>query len=301
MQVPSMLSYARRMRTFLVAQFRGWAFLPALAFVAIALTFLASGDILLGGVGIVLSVPLTWLGGIWILPWSEDAYALAMRDVIRTGPLEANALSHARWDRTKHIISSVSELDPPRELGVLYQKIVDKMNTIARIQAEDDRPLDECAVMMYETRQQLDRCLDELKERNSDGYAIGLAHAVEMFVAEVPWTQGLAGSPFHRRSERLAKIRPPQHWATRHDIAVELFSGYFEALHNFDVVMEKRDLDAVRRAAKKIALQHTALNQFAGEYLRDLGNCYAGRSYANESPLPPTTDAGAHSARRPTP
>jgi len=272
-----MLLYARRLRAYVAEGLHGWAFLLALALVAVALTLVVDGNTVFGCAGLLLAIPVTWLGGIWVTPWGEDAYARAMRDVIRTGPAEANHADRRRHDQMRRLTTTITELEPPQQLVELHRRVVGCMREIDRLETDHGVAPEDRAVRMYELRRELSRLLDDVTADGASGsYLLRLKRGVEDLIRTS--TRDTVQATFQRRSERLVKIRPPQRWRDRHDRSVKIFSDYFSALPSYYASLKDGDIDAIRDAAKMMAVRHEELTRFTEDYLQELGEQYTGQS-----------------------
>ena len=270
------LTHARRARAHVTQRLHGWAFLPALAFVAIALTLLADGDTVLGWTGVALAIPVTWLSGIWVRPWGDDAYALAMRDVLRMLPLEADHINRRRQEQMRLMIRNLSERDSPRDLVGPHRDILRCMREIYDVDVAYDGPLDERAVCLYEKRLELLRLCDELKTEPEGQYVLVLRRGVDDFIDAAGSGKDRLEGPLQRSTEKLLKVRPPRRWRETHHKLVAQFGEYFGAVHNYYVSLEGGDLGAIRHAARDAAMRHEEVSRIAGEYVKELGKSYSG-------------------------
>jgi hypothetical protein len=270
------LLYARRVRAYLVRRLHGWVYLFALTIVAVAILLVADGDKVLGYVVLLLAIPATWLGGVWVSPRGDDAYVLAMRDVIRGGAAEATNANRVRQDHMRILRKTITDLDPPRQLTDFHQQVVSQLESIDRFEADGAGTLEDRAVRMHEIRRELVRVLDDLTVQPSEPYVGELTCRIEDYMRETISSLDIVQKPFRQRSEKLTKIRPPQRWKARHEMSVKTFSDYFSALHNYYATLEDESIDAIRHAAKELAVQYEELTRFVDDYLQELGACYTG-------------------------
>ncbi len=114
---------ARRLRTRVERPFHGWIFLVALGAVSAALALCANGRLVAACAIFLLVIPLSWLGGIWVRPGSDDAYARRFRNIVRNS---ASGVAHgAKGTRPDELLTASKKLDrlrPPVRWQDHHQK-----------------------------------------------------------------------------------------------------------------------------------------------------------------------------------
>jgi hypothetical protein len=78
----------RRARGWVRSRFKGWAPWLGYVYLALALACVVEEPAALGAVGLVLGVPVTWVCGLWVVPRSEDAYVLAVSNMLQDWGVE---------------------------------------------------------------------------------------------------------------------------------------------------------------------------------------------------------------------
>jgi hypothetical protein len=253
-------------------------FALALALVAAALALVADGETVIGCIGLVLAIPVSWLGQVWVIPWGGDAYALAMRDVLYTGAVDSSYADHLRRDRLSNLGKDVAELecDSSQQLSEIHRLVVVRIQEIARLDAGGDGSLAERAVYAHEIRRELVDQLKELEVYPADSYGARLASGVANFLHEATDARRMLHESLTQMSEQLVKIRPPRHWRDQHSRYLEEFCDYVSTLGDYYTALEGGSIDAIRVAAVQVSGQHKVMVRDTESYLRELGKRYTG-------------------------
>jgi hypothetical protein len=273
-----MLRHARRLRAYLVRRLHGWTYLIALACIAVGFFLVADGGAIFGCIALLLAVPATWLGGVWVSPWGDDAYVRAMLYVIRDGMIDAKHGDELRRDRLSKLKSTIIELTPPPEFTDLHRGIVSMMREIDRLAMDgtlDD--LESRAIRIYELRTKLRGQIDDLRGYSVESYVFGLKGALEELLYATSDTFTVIEEPLRRRGQRLRGMRAPQHWRERHGRYVDTFGDYISALRDYYATLEGESVDATRQAAYKLRVRREALGRLTETFPRELSETYTGQ------------------------
>jgi len=268
--------HARRFRALLMHRFHGWLFMIALGLVAAAVTLLLDGDTVSGISVTVIALSAIWLAGIWPWPWGMDRYVLRVSDVLQAGSREANSASCTRRASLRTLRTMIEQVDPPLDCIGTQQEIVDRMEEVDYLEAEDKGSLADRAIRMNAIRSDLISALVRLSAWQSDSEVNRLAQLGDQLLRDMADTRRATEAPLEEMAERLRKIAVPRGWKGKHSRCESVLGTYLVALRRFNNARESEDNDAMQRAAQELSVEQVAMEKSINQYLDDLRANYQG-------------------------
>ena len=196
---------------------RGWTFMIALGLVAVALTLLSDGHLIVGIGVILVSLPAAWLGRVWVSPWGVDRYALRVSDVLQGGSREVNDISRARHASLRTLRVRITEVEPSVGCRDIHQEITDRVREMDCLEARHNEPLADRAIRMNAISRDLMRALERLSACHPDSRASEIVGLVDQLMRDVAATRRATEAPLERMSKRLRKMRVPKGWRDQHN------------------------------------------------------------------------------------
>jgi hypothetical protein len=148
----------------------------ALSVVGVAFFFLVEGNVAVGVVFLLLSGVVTWLAGLWVIPWGIDAYSRRLSHIMRTLNIDLryeDDHTGAHRDSLQRCIHRVQRLKPPAVWAADHEKHLEALaaygaalqNCQDVVQGADVDAVERAAAKLSETHSALNSMSQELSAK----------------------------------------------------------------------------------------------------------------------------------------
>lgn len=245
-------SARRRARSWVRHRLKGWAPWFGYLYLALALAYAIDKSLTLGIVGLMFGVPITWVCGLWVLPRSEDAYALATSNVLHDWGAKIRYMQRRHSAESRRLATATLDSLP----GSIPSSLRNRLGSALERKPEDTAPTREMVqarlVSSYEQRITLKAVLKQIEtECHDDAPALQEA-ATNLLVARQSANREFLAALTEERV-CLANVRPPRALVGMHDAIVQLCDEYQSAVAACFEAIEAEDGDAVRRTADEVS------------------------------------------------
>jgi hypothetical protein len=233
-------------------------------YVALALAY-AVDDFDAGAiVALVLGVPITWVCSLWVVPRSEDAYALAMSRVLNKWGTDAATMLKRRATETREIGTRSLDSLP----ASLRAPLSDRLNAVLDRETESAIPTRETIYGRAMAAHELSGLLKSMLEDESvdNGHAASVRTALVKLVDARRETQREFLGALQREKACVVKIRPPIRSRALHKAYVQLAGRYSDAVVVCYAAIEGDRDDEMQQSAEDMC----DLWQARQDYRRDM-------------------------------
>ncbi|HEX3391530.1 MAG TPA: hypothetical protein VHS55_03110 [Solirubrobacteraceae bacterium] len=260
------MSYRRRARAFLRRHLGIAAPLLALAVVSTALVLVANGSAIVGCGVLLLAIPSTWLGGLWVAPNSVDTYSRRMAHLLRDEVAQAAQENRRQIKRIQAMTATVAELDPPEQLRGLHARVLGILREIDSIKRDDPEMLVDRTVRVFGLRRQLCQIREELGEYPVEPYLVTLADVLDRRMIVTSETAEAVQRPLRRQNEALKRVKIPRAWLSRHNAYVEQLTSYLAALEEYYRTVTGDSAAEAEMAARILRTKQRQVKELVDEY-----------------------------------
>jgi len=238
----------RKLRAWMRHRLRGWT--PAMGYLYIAMALAYAVDDFDAGaiVALVLGVPVTWVCSLWVVPRSEDAYALAMSRVLNKWGTDAAAMLKRRAIETREIATrSLDSL-----AASLRAPLNDRLNAVLDGETETSIPTRETICGRAMAAHELSGLLKLMLEDESvdNEHAAAVRTALVKLVDARRETQREFLDALQREKACVVKIRPPIRSRALHEAYVQLAGQYSDAVVACHAAIEGDREDEMQQSAE---------------------------------------------------
>jgi len=206
--------------------------LGVLVLISGGFVLLADGSIIVGCVILLLSIPCTWLAGLWSVPNSVDAYVRKMTNLLR-GDFAETVLEVGQQKKSiQETTATISMLEPPPEDRDFHVHVVSILQELDDLGNDDRHSLVERTIKINELQQQLAPTREEIAG-SSTPYLRELASTLDARVTLAGKSADAILRPLRHQSLVLARIKIPGTWLSRHQAYASQLDAYLIALENY--------------------------------------------------------------------
>jgi hypothetical protein len=241
-----------------------------LAIVALGALLVVEGEIIVGSVILVTSVPITWLTGAWVVPRSSDSYFVKIANLVTDAHLNYEYDSDRQRKGLERIAGEITNTTAPQSWLGIHRKIVVDMGQIDKGLTDLSVSFTDRAVSGFESVQSLRRVRRELDDRPDDSYAREMARLLDRYKAAASVRTRKKIQALHRFQARVNGLTPPSQLTERHEKYRELLGEYISAMDAYCMVVENDEPGAVERAATTIEATYTSLKIEGRKYFDEL-------------------------------
>jgi hypothetical protein len=244
---------------------------------ATAGTLFANGSTVIGAVVLLTAMPVTWLGGLWVVPRSHDAYARKMTHLLETTFADSREASHKQVMRLREVTAAVDALQPPDQYADLHTRIRGIMEQIDGI---DRSPamLVESTTRIVALRRELTELRNRLDGCSSVPYVRDLIDALDAREAITTETPQSVQGPLYRQREALARLRVPQSWQKVHETYERELAGFLAAQDRYYAAAREGNSEESEQAAVALSGRAREFRELCKLYARALHEHYTGRA-----------------------
>jgi hypothetical protein len=270
----SRLRRARRQaRGWVRHRFKGWAPWLGYVYLALALICVVEESAALGAVGLVLGVPITWACGLWVMPRSEDAYVLAVSNVLQEWGTEVERAQGRHAAESAELATAVLDSLPGALQPELRQRLSDALHGKTTNAALTRDMLFTRLVFAHRQRVVLRATLAQI-ENEKDDRASEVTASVRRFLDERHATDHEYLDAVRQEQMSLAKIMPPSALRGSHDALVRLCDQYRDAVAVYYEAIEDEQTDSVQQAAEEVCDLWQARQDYSRAMADKLRECF---------------------------
>ncbi len=232
--------------------------------------FLAvEGNVVIGSLTLIASVPLTWVTGVWAVPGSADAYLGKITSIVNDCYTNLQYDSHRRREGLREIKREVQGLIPPQDRLEMHQAVLADISQIEVVLSDSTASFADRAVGVIEPSRALRRIGADFDSRSTEAYIKILAEALERYRRLSDSSKGKSQQSLHRLQGRVSKLRPPKSLSKRHTQYLEVVNGYIAAMNAYCAMNETTDAE-IRVAAVNVERAYAKLDSKSREYIEEL-------------------------------
>lgn len=174
--------------------------------------FLAvEGNIVIGSLTLVASVPLTWVTGVWAVPGSVDAYLGKITGIVNDCYTNLQYDSHSLWKGLKDIKRDVQSLTPSQDRLEMHQAVLADINQIEVVLSDATAAFVDRAVGVIEPGRALRRIGANFDDQCTEEYVKVLTKVLERYRRLSDSSKDKSQQSWGRLQSRVSKLRaPPQ-------------------------------------------------------------------------------------------
>jgi hypothetical protein len=251
--------------------------LLALTVIGAAIVLISNGYVLLGCVVLLLAIPSTWLGGLWVMPNSVDAYARRIVPLLRDDFVEATWESRRQDERLRAITAAIAQLEPPHDFMELHARVLGVLREIEGMKRGDPEMLADEAIEVIELRRQLLQIRSELDGYAAEPYLAKLAEALDARVGVTKATAEAVQRPLLHQKEGLQRVKVPRSWLSLHSAYLEQLTSYLAVRETHYRAVGDNNVAEAKRTACLLGTQQRAVETLANKYRAALWGYYSGR------------------------
>jgi hypothetical protein len=267
------VSYMRRVRASIPRRVGSVAPLAALVLISAGLVFLADGSIIVGCAILFLSIPGTWLAGLWAVPNSVDAYTRKMTNLLRGDFADAVWEGGQRTQLMRARTATIVMLKPPQKFEDFHGRTIRVLREIDDLGNDNGPTLVERTNKMNDLRQQLARAREEIAG-SPEPYLGELAQGLDARMALENKSADAVLRPLRHQGRVLARINVPKSWHNLHNAYTLQFNAYLVALESYCDVRNNGPVP--NRIACSLEDQKEKLNDLVGELRTALWDYHSG-------------------------
>ncbi len=240
-----------------------------LAVIALGVFLVVEGDVLIGLLVLLASVPLTWLTGVWVVPWSADAYLGKILGVIGDCDANLNYISVRRREGLRGISGEIENLAPPKGRVETHQAIITCVRRIENILGDQSASFVDRAVGVVGPGRVLRKMGDELDSASAEVYTDVAAGSIRRYLQLADESKSKTRESLARLGVRISRIRAPRSLSKSHSEYLAVVEKYISAMNVYCAMREAGE-DEVRTAAANVEESYAKLKLMSSDYLRVL-------------------------------
>jgi hypothetical protein len=203
-----------------------------------------------GVLALLLSLPVGWLGGLWVLPRSGEAYARRVLRILQKSVTQASRVNKEQARRLIKIRKEIEALKSTQTLADLHGSVIEILRTLDTL-GESSAKLEERSSVAMEKRMVLQSLIATL-DWDRDGFAMRLHDRVSCRIDVGHETGKLIQPLIDRIYIKLQKIYVPIEWGESHKGFLKVIKGYRGALAVYYGTTGSDDIEATRAAARSL-------------------------------------------------
>jgi hypothetical protein len=254
------------LRSHVAARWTIWSRVLVFTGIAVALSLLVEGYLVGGLVILVVSIPSSWLSGLWVIPWSTDTYLRNLALIMRNARNDIWYAGYQRSEQLGILRAEVMDLTPPQRYIDIHEHMLIIIGQLRDIIDDEKGDFTDRAVTIF------DRCrlLFDIRiglENESDSYSRLIRQALDKYRLIITSGMNESEDSLRRNTSRIKKLRPPGKWITWHKGYVLALTDYTAAVCSYYLAVRENDIEAVKRVVKKVSVTHTILEAERQRYL----------------------------------
>lgn len=257
---------SHRARGWVRCRFKGWAPWLGYLYLALALAYAIDGAVVLGIVGLALGVPVTWTCGLWVVPRSEDAYVLAVSNTLRDSGVEIEQAQRRHSAKSAELATAVLDSLPASLQPELRQRLNDALHRKATSAVLTQDALFTRLVSAHKQRVALRAMLVRIEIKDDDVSEV--TATMRTFLDERNAADRMYLDAVRQEQTRLTQIVPPTTLRGFHDMLLQLYDRYIDAVAAYYLALEYEQIDEIQQTAKRMC----DLWQARQDYSRTMAN-----------------------------
>lgn len=218
-----------------------------------------------GSIVLLVGAAVTWLVGLWVMPWGIDAYSRKLSHIMRDWLADLRGEESRELTRLRAIISEVTCLDPPPVYIDLHQRVLTCLRSIDTVVKDKSSTFVDRAVRVYEQQWSLNLMRRELSNYPNEPYIQIVMEALDKQRAVVATKINTLQGSLHRCIERTQRLKPPSIWDDDHKRHLDASRVYLVAIRGYYDAVQGDDVEAVRSAAEVVSETHCRFEAVAQE------------------------------------
>jgi hypothetical protein len=241
-----------------------------LGIVALGGFLAAEGHATIGVVVLVASVPATWLTGVWVVPWSMDAYFVRLSNIINDSYINLQYENHRQREQLKDIANEIKGLDPPRDRLDLHQQILTDICRVDEILNDKSVSFSDRAIDILGPSRSLRHAYTELDHDSREPYVSAVAGALGRYKDRIDEDRERNQQSLRRLLVRANKLGPPGSLAERHGNYLRALDEYVSSMSAYYAAIRDREAIAIRKAAGMVEVAYADLEATSHRYVTEL-------------------------------
>jgi hypothetical protein len=250
---------------------RVWSGVLVLGCIAVALLLLVEGMVFGGLIMLMASIPASWLSGLWVVPWSTDAYLRKLMLIMQNIHSDLLYGGYQRREQLRIMGVEVADLTPPQQYVGTYGSVLTIIGQLEGIIDDKEGNFADRAVGVFEQYGLLLHIRVEL-ESKSDAYPQAAYRVLERYRLFITSSMDKNEDLLQRHTRQIKNLRPSGRWITWHKGFVLALLGYTEAICSYYRAVREDNLEEVKLVAKNVSVARSILEAERLKYVEEFGD-----------------------------